>query len=86
MRIECLQRKNPADGKEILAGFLRSLMAVARYGRTTIYEGDTYYIPYTMVTYLVEETKEQYRFLLFYVLRKRFCSSGSQPFLRSIQT
>ena len=63
MRIECLQRKNPADGKEILAGFLRSLMAVARYGRTTIYEGDTYYIPYTMVTYLVEETKEQYRFL-----------------------
>lgn len=63
MRIECLERQNPAEGKEILATFLRSMLAVARYGRTTIYEGDIYYIPYTMVTYLVEETKEQYRFL-----------------------
>ena len=63
MKIECLQQKKEIDKKEILASFLRTIVAVARYGRTTIYEGDTYYVPYTIVSYQVEETKEIYRFI-----------------------
>ena len=63
MKIECMQQKKEIDKKEILANFLRTIVAVARYGRTTIYEGDTYYVPYTIVSYQVEETKEIYRFI-----------------------
>lgn len=63
MKIECLQCENTGNGKEILAAFLRSFAAVARYGRTTIYEGDVYYIPYSMIPYHVEETGETYVFI-----------------------
>ena len=63
MKIECLQQKKKIDPKEILANFLRTILAVARYGRTTIYEGDIYYVPYTTVSYQVEETKEIYQFI-----------------------
>lgn len=63
MKIECLQQKKEIDKKEILANFLRTIVAVAKYGRTTIYEGDIYYVPYTIVSYQVEETKEVYQFI-----------------------
>lgn len=63
MKIECLQRENGRENREILADFLRTLIAVTKYGRTTIYDGDTYYIPYTMVSYHVQETNERYDFI-----------------------
>lgn len=63
MRITCLQRDDAGDGKEVLASFLRTVGAVARYGRMTIYEGDVYYVPYSMVPYYIEETGETYVFI-----------------------
>lgn len=64
MKIECLRREDAEDGREILAAFLRTLGAVARYGRMTVYEGDIYYVPYAMVPYYVEETGETYVFIV----------------------
>lgn len=63
MKIECLQRENGRENREILADFLRTMIAVTKYGRTTIYDGELYYIPYTAVSYYVRETAERYDFI-----------------------
>lgn len=63
MKITYLIRKDAEKPLETLAGFLKKAAAVMKYGRTTIYEGDVYYLPYTMVEYRIEETKEVYIFL-----------------------
>ena len=63
MKIECMIRKDAEKPIETLAEFLRKFAAVVKYGRTTIYEGDVYYLPYTLVKYLIRETGETYLFL-----------------------
>lgn len=63
MKVECLLRENGRNNREILADFLRTLIAVTKYGRTTIYDGELYYIPYTVISYRVQETGERYDFL-----------------------
>lgn len=63
MKITCMIRKDAERPIETLAGFLKKTPAVMKYGRTTIYEGDVYYLPYTMVVYQIQETKETYIFL-----------------------
>lgn len=63
MKIECLRQTGGKMNREILADFLRTLIAVAKYGRTTIYDGEIYYLPYTMMKYKVKETGEVYTFI-----------------------
>lgn len=63
MNMECLIQTNGIAPMEILANFLKTFGAVMKYGHTTLYEGDCYYIPYYMMTYQVEETGESYAFL-----------------------
>ncbi len=63
MKITYMLRKDAEKPLETLAGFLKKAAAVMKYGRTTIYEGDIYYLPYAMVEYRIEETKEVYVFL-----------------------
>lgn len=63
MEIACISHKETVKAQDILADFLKSFAAVTKYGRTVIYEGDIYYIPYYMLTYRVEETGESYGFL-----------------------
>ena len=63
MKIECLQRENGRENREILADFLGTMIAVTKDGRTTIYDGELYYIPYTAVSYYVRETAERYDFI-----------------------
>lgn len=63
MEIVCISHRNVINPRDILADFLRGFVAVTKYGRTVIYEGDAYYLPYQMLTFQVEETGEQYGFL-----------------------
>lgn len=63
MEIVWISHKENIESKEILADFLKGFLAVTKYGRTVIYEGDAYYLPYQMLTYEVEETGERYGFL-----------------------
>lgn len=63
MEITCICHRETVKARDILADFLKSFAAVTKYGRTVIYEGETYYIPYYMLTYQVEETGEKYGFL-----------------------
>lgn len=63
MQVNCLKYAEHREGKEILADFLKTFAGVSRYGRCVIYEGDIYYIPYIMVSYILEETGETYVFL-----------------------
>ncbi len=59
-----LQRK---PSVEILSAFLRSVPAFIRYGRTKIYEADTFYTPYRLEQYKVSETGEVYCLVCSYV-------------------
>lgn len=63
MKIECMVRKDAEKPIETLAGFLKKFGAVVKYGRTTIYEGEMYYLPCTLVKYRIRETGETYIFL-----------------------
>lgn len=63
MRIECLIRDESTPQKEILADFLKGFAAVMKYGRTVIYEGESYYLPYYRLVYRIAETGEEYVFL-----------------------
>lgn len=63
MEIACVCHGEAVDARSILADFLKSFAAVTKYGRTVIYEGDTYYTPHYMFVYRVENTGEKYGFL-----------------------
>ena len=63
MEITCIYQRNTNNPQNILADFLKGFAAVTKYGRTVIYEGETYYLPYYMKTCQVEETGEKYGFL-----------------------
>lgn len=64
MKIACILRSDgEAKPLQVLAEFLKKPVASIKYGKTVIYEGETYYIPYAMLTYQIKETKEQYVFL-----------------------
>ena len=63
MEIKWISHREAVNARDILADFLKGFVAVAKYGRTVIYEGDAYYLPYQMLTYQVEETGEKYGFL-----------------------
>lgn len=63
MEILCISRRESVNTRDILADFLRSFAAVTKYGRCVIYEGEAYYLPYSMLVYEVEETGEKYGFL-----------------------
>lgn len=58
-----LARKNGKEPVEILAAFLSTVPAILKYGRTTIYTDDTYYIPYRRKVFLVRETGEEFQLL-----------------------
>ncbi len=59
MEIKWISHREAVNARDILADFLKGFVAVAKYGRTVIYEGDAYYLPYQMLTYQVEETGEK---------------------------
>lgn len=63
MEITCIYQRNTINPQDILADFLKGFAAVTKYGRTIIYKGETYYLPYYMMTWQVEETGEKYGFL-----------------------
>lgn len=63
MKIEYLFREEAVRPIEVLAEFLKKVIAVAKYGKTRIFEGDVYYLPYAMLTYQIAETGEKYVFL-----------------------
>lgn len=63
MEIACICHRETGNARDILADFLKSFAAVAKYGRSVIYEGEIYYIPYYMIAYVVKETGEKYGFL-----------------------
>ncbi len=63
IEITCIYQRNTNNPQNILADFLKGFAAVTKYGRTVIYEGETYYLPYYMKTCQVEETGEKYGFL-----------------------
>lgn len=63
MKAECLIRKGAAPQLEVLLNFLKSTAAMIKYGKTVVYEGETYYIPYYRQNYHVQETGETYVFL-----------------------
>ena len=51
-----LRKSQQKPAVEILSAFLRSVPALIRYGRTKIYEADTFYTPYRLEQYEVSET------------------------------
>lgn len=61
MRLECLAREGGNDPKLVLADFLRTPLARIRYGRSTIYTGETYYIPYYRIA--LESPRESHPFI-----------------------
>ena len=63
MEITCIGHREPVNARDILADFMKGFAAVTKYGRTVIYEGEDYYLPYYILTYQVEETGEKYGFL-----------------------
>lgn len=63
MEIACVSHKETVNARDILADFLKSFAAVTKYGRTVIYEGEDYYLPYYLFTCQIEETGERYGFL-----------------------
>lgn len=63
MEIVCIGHRENINARDILADFLKGFAAVTKYGRTVIYEGEAYYLPYSMLVYEVEETGEKYGFL-----------------------
>jgi len=63
MRIECLYREKAAPSIDILAAFLSSFAASVKYGRTVIYDGERYFLPYYRLGYRIVETGEEYIFL-----------------------
>lgn len=63
MKIACLVRSDADAPLTVLAEFLKKPIAAMKYGKTVIYEGETYYIPYACLTYQIQETGEQYVFL-----------------------
>lgn len=63
MEIAYINHKETVNARDILADFLKTFAAVTKYGRTVIYEGEDYYLPYYLLTYQTEETGEVYGFL-----------------------
>lgn len=63
MEIVCIGHRESINARDILADFLKGFAAVTKYGRCVIYEGEAYYLPYSMLVYEVEETGEKYGFL-----------------------
>ncbi|MDD6690369.1 MAG: hypothetical protein PUE63_00770 [Lachnospiraceae bacterium] len=62
-----LQKSQQKSSVEILSAFLRSVPALIRYGRTKIYEADTFYTPYRLEQYRISETGEVYCLICSYV-------------------
>lgn len=62
-----LRKSQQKPAVEILSAFLRSVPALIRYGRTKIYEADTFYTPYRLEQYEVSETGEVYCLVCSYV-------------------
>lgn len=63
MEITCISHKETVNARDILADFLKSFAAVTKYGRTVIYDGEDYYLPYYLLACQIEETGERYGFL-----------------------
>lgn len=63
IEIVCIGHRENINARDILADFLKGFAAVTKYGRCVIYEGEAYYLPYSMLVYEVEETGEKYGFL-----------------------
>lgn len=63
MEILSLERKDTISPTEVLANHLKTFASILKYGKTVIYKGDIYYIPYHMHLYRIQETNELYAFL-----------------------
>lgn len=63
MQCSVLTRENGKDPTKILAAFLSTVPAILKYGRTTIYADDVYYLPCRRKVYRVRETGETFAFL-----------------------
>lgn len=63
MQCSVLTRENGRDPTKILAAFLSTVPAILKYGRTTIYADDVYYLPCRRKVFRVRETGEAFAFL-----------------------
>lgn len=63
MQCSVLTRENGKDPTKILAAFLSTVPAILKYGRTTIYADDVYYLPCRRKVFRVRETGEAFSFL-----------------------
>ncbi|MDD3260816.1 MAG: hypothetical protein PHU79_02730 [Oscillospiraceae bacterium] len=70
MELECLTLKNAGEPLQILADFLKTMVAVMKYGKTVIYRGEVFYIPCYLFTFEIPKTKE-----IYLILQSALCES-----------